>query len=217
MFASLEHYSLWELSESCVTVRREPRTEPCGSPPTRASQQTQRHFHQCWRWDLSAESQSEDEKNLRGKTVRFSYIYLSYWVWRNANESSASVRIFVQPHTAFLFLNFLSLSLQYTLCLCLSFYFTLYMYFYLSVCLLGCRFVASSTHRLLLNLQPWHRLLSRRMMWISTLRHQPTTRSTVASRGPRSNWRSGTATVWRGWVTRSSQGHCSPNMWNLSC
>lgn len=33
MFASLEHYSLWELSESCVTVRREPRTEPCGSPP----------------------------------------------------------------------------------------------------------------------------------------------------------------------------------------
>lgn len=55
------------------------------------------------------------------------------------------------------------------------------------------------------NLQPCHQLHSPLMMWTSTLRHRPTTRSTVASRGPRSSWRSGTATAWRGWVSRSSQ------------
>lgn len=32
-----------------------------------------------------------------------------------------------------------------------------------------------------------------------TSRPRPTTRSTVASRGPRSSWRSGTAVAWRGW------------------
>lgn len=35
------------------------------------------------------------------------------------------------------------------------------------------------------------------------------TRSTVASRGPRSSWRSGTATAWKGWVARSNQGTAS--------
>lgn len=46
--------------------------------------------------------------------------------------------------------------------------------------------------------QPCHQLPSPPMMWTSTSRPRPTTRSTVASKGPRSSWRSGTATAWRG-------------------
>ena len=68
-----------------------------------------------------------------------------------------------------------------------------------------CRSAAASTHRLFLNLQPCLRLLSPPTMLTSTLRPRPMTRSTVASRGPRSSWRSGTATAWRGWVTGSGR------------
>lgn len=106
-------------------------------------------------------------------------------------------------------LSTLSFSLCPVVCLSLSFCLPVCAWISqpacLSVCLPGGQFAARSTHHLFLNLQPCHRLLSPLMMWTSTLRPRPTTRSTVASRGPRSSWRSGTATAWRGWVTRSSQ------------
>lgn len=79
-----------------------------------------------------------------------------------------------------------------------------------SVCLPVCQFAAPSTHHLFLNLQPCLRLPSPPMMLTSTLRPRPMTRSTVASRGPRSSWRSGTATAWRGWVTRSRHDESGP-------
>lgn len=78
------------------------------------------------------------------------------------------------------------------------------------VCLSVCQFAAPSTHHLFLNLQPCLRLPSPPMMLTSTLRPRPMTRSTVASRGPRSSWRSGTATAWRGWVTRSRHDERGP-------
>lgn len=78
------------------------------------------------------------------------------------------------------------------------------------VCLPVCQFAAPSTHHLFLNLQPCLRLPSPPMMLTSTLRPRPMTRSTVASRGPRSSWRSGTATAWRGWVTRSRHDDRGP-------
>lgn len=70
------------------------------------------------------------------------------------------------------------------------------------VCLPAWQFAVLSAHHLLLHLQPCPRPLSPPMMWTSTSRPPLTTRSTVASRGPRSSWRSGTAIAWRGWVTR---------------
>lgn len=97
----------------------------------------------------------------------------------------------------------LSLSLSVPSCLSLSFCLLVSAGLSASVCLPACQFAAPSTHHLFLNLQPCLRLLSPPTMLTSTLRPRPMTRSTVASRGPRSSWRSGTATAWRGWVTRS--------------
>ncbi len=111
--------------------------------------------------------------------------------------------------------NSLPLCAQLSVCLSLSFFLLVSAWMSqsarlsapVSVCLSTwfCHSAVPSTHLLFVNLQPCRQLLSPLMMLTSTLRPRLMTRSTVASRGPRSSWRSGTATAWRGWVVWASQ------------
>lgn len=197
----------------------EPRTEPSGLAPDDPAIKDR---------DISisvGDATCQQKVNGKMKEIQKEILSDSFTFIRVTEGEKTAMRGvllwgFLSNFNLLLVTLYLSLSSQLSLsfcllvppvCLCLC----------LSVCLHGCQLAALTTHHLSLNLQPCHRLLSPPTMWTSTLRRQPTTRSTAASRGPRSSWRSGTATAWRGWVIGPSWGPRPPNeggnMSNLCC
>jgi len=214
LFASLERD---RCCESCVTVERGTQNRALWPRPRWPSYQRQRYFHLCRTCQQKVNGKM---KGIQKEILSDSFTFIRVTEGEKTAMRGVLLWGFLSNFNLLLVTLYLSLSSQLSLsfcllvppvCLCLC----------LSVCLHGCQLAALTTHHLSLNLQPCHRLLSPPTMWTSTLRRQPTTRSTAASRGPRSSWRSGTATAWRGWVIGPSWGPRPPNeggnMSNLCC